>query len=105
MQTAGAQNAAIKWRSARHDRQHKTLGLAFQRAGLGHFVNERHKERGDKRDQITTVFDFLFDSVILCRFTRGFGIVLILACVFFPCFDAVTVCSASGFSFSASVSS
>ena len=85
---------------------YKTTRRAFQRAARGQCVTEFHKERRKKRDQIASVLsELLFDSVILCRFTRGFGIVLILACVFFPCFDAVTVCSASGFSFSASVSS
>ena len=48
--------AAIKWKSARCYRQHETMGLAFQRAGLGHSVNERHKERGKKREHITSVF-------------------------------------------------
>ena len=84
---------------------YKTTRRAFQRAARGQCVTEFHKERRKKRDQIASVLsELLFDSVILCWFTRGVGIVLILAC-FFPCLDAVTAFSASGFSLSLSVSS
>ena len=60
---------------------YKTTRRAFQRAARGQCVTEFHKERRKKRDQIASVLsELLFDSVILCWFTRGVGIVLILAC-------------------------